>query len=99
MFHWFSANHLVANAGKCLLSTSSIMPVDIHISNTEIFNEETVKLLGVNLAVRVIFDFHVNTLKKKQVKKYHALARMCNPFITSQFPYALLFECPIVGLQ
>ena len=41
MFHWFSANNLVANAGKCLLSTSSKTPVDIHISNTEILNEES----------------------------------------------------------
>ena len=68
MFHWFSTNNLVANAGKCHLLTSSKTPVDIHISNTEILNEERVKLLGVNLEGRLNFDFHVNTLLKKQVK-------------------------------
>ena len=34
----------------------------VHISNTEILNEERVKLLGVNLEGRLNFDFHVNTL-------------------------------------
>ena len=78
MFHWFSTNNLVANAGKCHLLTSSKTRVDIHISNTEILNEERAKLLGVNLEGRLNFDFHVNTLLKKASKKYHALARVCN---------------------
>ena len=64
-FHWFSTNNLVANAGKCHLLTSSKTPVDIHISNTEILNEERVKLLGVNLEDRLNFDFHVNIVLKK----------------------------------
>ena len=38
MFHWFSANHLVGNEGKCHLLTSSKTPEDAHISNTEILN-------------------------------------------------------------
>ena len=78
MFHWFSTNNLVANAGKCHLLTSSKTPVDIHIINTDILNEERVKLLGVNIEGRFNFDFHVNTLLKKASKKYHALARVCN---------------------
>ena len=76
-----------------------------HIFNTEILNEERVKLLGVNLEGRLNFDFHVNTLLKKGSKKYHALARVCNymnkkkrrilmnAFITSQFSY-----CPLVWM-
>ena len=43
MFYWFSTNHLVANAGKCDLLTSSKTLTDIHISNTEILNEEQVQ--------------------------------------------------------
>ena len=108
--HWFSTNHLVANAGKCHVLTNSKTPVDIHISNTKILNEERVKLLGVNLEGRLNFDFHVNKLLKKASKKYHALARvsnymnkkkqriLMNAFITSQFSYCPLFGCPIVGL-
>ena len=102
LFSWFSANHLVANAGKCHLLTSSNLPVDIRITNTKISNVERVKLLGVNIEGRLNFDYHVNTLLKKANKKYHALARVCNymdtkkrrvlknAFITSQFSYSPL---------
>ena len=78
LFFWFSANHLVANAGKCHHLTSSNFPVDIRIANTKVSNVERVKLLGVNIAGRLNFDYHVNTLLKKANKKYHALARICN---------------------
>ena len=56
LFSWFSANHLVANAGKCHLLTSSNLPVDIRITNTKISNVERVKLLGVNFEGRLNFD-------------------------------------------
>ena len=78
LFSWFSASHLVTNAGKCHLLTSSNLPVDISITNTKISNVERVKLLGVNFEGRLNFDYHVNTLLKKANKKYHALARVCN---------------------
>ena len=39
---------------------------------------ERVKLLGLNFGGRLNFDYHVNTLLKKENKKYHALARVCN---------------------
>ena len=59
MFHCFSKNNLKANAGKCHLLTSSKTPVDIPISNTEIFNElneERVKGM-----LRPIFCIDINT--------------------------------------
>ena len=105
LFSWFYANHLVANAGKCYLHTSSNLPVDIRITNTKISNVERVKLLRVNIEGRLNFDYHVNTLLKKANKEYHALARVCNymdtkklrvlmkTFITSQFSY-----CPLVWM-
>ena len=105
LFKWFSENHLVANAGKCHLLTSSKTPVEIKISNKEIPNEQKVKLLGINIEGRLNFDFHVNTLLSKANKKYHALARVCNymdtkkrqmlvnAFIISQFSY-----CPLVWM-
>ena len=101
----FSANHLVANAGKCHLLTSSNLPVDIRITNTKILNVERVKLLGVNFEGRLNFDYHMNTLLKKTNERHHALARVCNymdtkkqrvtinGFITSQFSY-----CPLVWM-
>ena len=78
LFYWFSENHLVVNAGKCHLLTSSNLPVDIRITNIKISNVERVKLLGVNFEGRFNFDYHVNTLLKKPNKKYHVHARVCN---------------------
>ena len=68
LFSWFSANHLVANAGKCHLLTSSNLPVDIRITSTKISNVKRVKLLRVNFEGRLNFDYHVNTLLKKQIR-------------------------------
>ena len=35
LFQWFSANHLVAKAGKCHLLTSSKITNNIAVSNTK----------------------------------------------------------------
>ena len=78
LFHRFSTSHLVANTGKCHLLTSSKSRVDIHISKSEILNEEKVKLLGVNFEGRINFDLHVNTLLNKVSKEHYALARVWN---------------------
>ena len=74
LFSWFSANHLVANAGKCHLLTSSNLPVDIRITNTKISNVDRVKLLGVNFEGRLNSYYHVNTLLKNANKKYHSVS-------------------------
>ena len=78
VLHWFPSNDLVANAEKCHLLTAPKTPVDIHVSNTEILNEETVKLLGVKVEGRLNFDFQVNTLLGRASKKYRTFAKLCN---------------------
>ena len=105
LFQWFSANHLVTNAGKCHLLTSSKITNNIAISNTNVLSEQKVKLLRINLESRLNFDYHVNTILNKANEKYHALARVCNcmntnkrrvrmkAFITSQFSY-----CPLIWM-
>ena len=105
LFQWFSANHFVVNAGKSHLLTSSKIPKNIAISNTNVSSEQKVKLLGINLESRLNFDYRVYTLLNKANKKYHALARMSNymntnkrrvlikAFITSQFSY-----CPLLWM-
>ena len=44
LFQWFSANHLVANAEKCHLLTSSKITKNIAISNTNVSSEQNKKL-------------------------------------------------------
>ena len=99
------ANHLVLHAGMCHFLASSKIAKNIAISNSNVSNEQKVKLLGINLESRLNFDYHVNTLLNEANKKYHALARLCNymntnkrrilmkAFITSQFWY-----CPHVWM-
>ena len=84
LFQWFSVNHLVANAGKCHLLTSSKIIKNIAISNINVSTEQKVKLLGINLESRINFDYHVNTLLNKANKEYHALARVCNYMNTNK---------------
>ena len=74
-FQWFSANHLVANAGKCHLLTSSKITKNIAISNTNVSSEQKVQLLGINLESRLNFDYRVNKILNEANKRYHALAR------------------------
>ena len=102
LYQWISANHLVANAGKCDLLSSSKVTNNIAISNTNVSSEQEFKLLGRNLESRLNFYYHVNTLLNKANKKYNALAKVCQSmntnkrrvlmkvFITSQFSYSPL---------
>ena len=69
LFQWFSANHLVENAGKCHLLTRSKITKYVAISNTNVSSEEKVKLLGINLENSLNFDYHVNTLLNETNKK------------------------------
>ena len=96
---------MVANAGMCHLLTSSKITNKIAISNTNVWSEHKVKLLGINLESKLNFDYHLYTLLNKANKKYHALARICSymntnkrrvlmkAFKTSQFSY-----CPLVWM-
>ena len=99
LFQCFSANHLVANAGKCHFLTSSKITNNIAISNTNVSSEQKGKLLGINLESRLNFGYNVNTLLNEANK----IPRVCNymntnkrrvlmkAFITSQFSY-----CPLL---
>ena len=80
------------------LPTSFKITNNIVISNTNISSEQKIMLLRINLASRLNFDYHVNTLLNKANIKYHALERVCNymnsnkllvlmkAFKTSHFP-------------
>ena len=68
LFQWFSANHLMANAGRCHLLTSSKIKNNIAISNTSVSSEQKVKLLRISLQSRLNYDYHVNTLLNKENK-------------------------------
>ena len=68
LFHWFSANKFIENTGKDHHLTISKTPIDTHIYNAKILNEEIMKLLVVNVVGTVIFDFQMNTFLEKAGK-------------------------------
>ena len=70
IFKWFHNNRLKSNAGKCNLITSPTSPVEIQIENTIISSVKRVKLLRVHIDGRLDFDYHVNQICKKLVKKH-----------------------------
>ena len=59
------------------LITSSTSPVEIQVENTRISSVARVKLLGVHIDCRLDFDYHVNQICKKAIKKIHTLSRTC----------------------
>ena len=75
-FQWFHDNRLTSNAGKYNLTTSSTSPVEIQIGNTIISSVKRVKLIGVHIDGRIVFDYHVNQICKKVSKKIYTLFRV-----------------------
>ena len=104
-FDSFSENFLKANADKYHLIASSIVPVDIQISDIKVTSESRVKILCIHIDSRLNFDYDVSQLCKKARKNLYTLARifkyvetskrrvLVNSFITSQFSY-----CPLIWM-
>ena len=65
-----------SNNDKCHLLISSPNEVSIKIGCDEVFNEKSVKLLGVTIDQNLNFTEHVTKLCKKANMKLHALARV-----------------------
>lgn len=61
-FHWFSTNKFIGEDHHLTISKT---PIDTHIYNAKILNEEIIKLLVVNLVGTVISDFQMNTFLEK----------------------------------
>ena len=66
LFKWFSSNHMVANADKCHLLTSTSEEVSVKIENEIIKNSLQEKLLGIVIDNKLTFEPHVENLFKKQ---------------------------------
>ena len=76
IFRWFHNNNLIPNSEKSHLIVSSKDNLEIQVSSCSIRNEDSVKLLGININNNLNFDYHANQLSNKASKKLHALARI-----------------------
>ena len=79
--------------------------LEIKHSSCSIRNEDSVKLLGIQINNNLNFDYHVNQLCKKPSKKLHALTRVAKymdrnkqrmlmkAFVSSRFS-----NCPLIWM-
>ena len=111
VLNWFKVNEMKSNSDKCHLLVASgdkrtyTSRSFIYLENEFLENEDSVKLLGVNIDKNLNFNEHVTNLVKKGNQKLHALMRIAKflsedklklimkTFIESQFNY-----CPLVWM-
>ena len=106
LLEWFYNNSLKANPDKFhLILSNSDEDKFVIIQQSEIYNSNCEKLLGIKIDNKLSFDDHVTGLCTKASQKLHALSRIANfmnlqqqekimnAFINSQFGY-----CPLVWM-
>lgn len=106
--HWFKINALVANPNKfqfMILGTKSKMNLKLEINGKTSVSTFSVKLLGIDIDWKLLFNKHVQNICKKGNQKAGALARIRNnlnetqklvlyeSFVMSTFSY-----CPIIWM-
>ena len=104
---WFESNYMKLNTDKChlLVSGSKYEHTWVQLGEDKIWENDTVKLLGVTIDNELKFDNHVLNICSKANQKLTALLRMKNflslekrrtlfkAFIESQFKY-----CPLIWM-
>ena len=106
LVEWFHNNFLKLNENKChLILSSEDSDISLNIGSETIFNENSVKLLGITFDSKLKFNEHIKKLCKKASQKLHALARISKfmsseklrivmkAFIESEFSY-----CPLIWM-
>ena len=104
---WFKNNGMKMNSDKChlLVSGHKHEIMIANIGGEQVIETHSVKLLGIDIDLKLSFNTHLNTICHKASNKLNALSRLCtllpffrrkilmNAFITSQFNY-----CPLVWM-
>ena len=81
---WFRVNEMKPNQDKCHLLVADINHKHysansyIYLENAFLENEESVKLLGIQIDQNLNFEAHITTILKEANKKLHALMRIKN---------------------
>jgi len=75
---WFEANYMKMNADKCHLLVSGFKHETMfaNVGENKLFEERSVKLLGVTIDNELKFDKHVSELCNKASRKLSCLIRM-----------------------
>ena len=70
LFEWFTNNHMKANHEKCYLLMSTLTPISIKVKNYIIKKSYNEKLLDVAVDANLNFNYHLENILKKLVKKF-----------------------------
>ena len=101
---WFKENYMKLNTDKCkvIICGKKNETVSIKVGNSEISEEDSVKLLGIKIDNKLNFDKHISKIIKKANSKITVIQRsfkflsfykrkiLLNSFVQSQFSYAPL---------
>ena len=104
---WFECNYMKLKRGKChlLVSRNHNEEIFMKIGGDIIWENSSVKLLGMNIDRGLKMDKHINDICAKANRKLSVLSRMCSflsqnkkriifrSFIESQFKY-----CPLIWM-
>ena len=111
ILNWFRINEMKPNQSKCHLMIADIdhryysSKTYVYLDNAFLENEESVKLLGIQIDQNLDFSEHITSLLKEGNQKLHALMRISKyltkdklrlimkTFIESQFNY-----CPLLWM-
>ena len=113
---WFMQNYMEANADKfqaILMSRNDQQTVVFNVNGTLIQSEKCVKLLGVQIDTKLLFNDHISTICKRAAGQLKAMYRlpkvlsiesklkMYSAFIMSNFIYCNLVwhACGLIGAR
>ena len=71
------------NASKCHLLISSEENVHVNIGTSKIKNNDSERLLGIDIDCKLSFENHINQLSSKASVKFKALMRIA-PFLNKK---------------
>ena len=80
LVEWFRDNFLTLNTDKCHLMVSGHKEEAMYASvgDALLWEEHSVKLLGLFIDSKLTFDIHVQTICKKTSQKLNAILRLAN---------------------
>ena len=113
--NWFETNHIYSNPDKfqaiAVHHNKNINEnYTIKVNNIEIESQNSVKLLGIEIDNKLLFDKHIASLSKKAAKRLHAICRIQNQMgkketqmgkkeeeiLINSFIYSNFHYCPFV---
>ena len=105
---WFKENHMIVNPDKfqaIIVKRNSEMNdhYTLNIDGNQVTSEKSVKLLGISIDNKLLFDEHISSLCKKASNQLNAISRLHRylgfkekEVLINSFVYANFNYCPLI---